>query len=275
MTRIFPRQFGSIALALTLGALASVLLVSAQEPSAVPKTAAQQFKNIQVLKEIPADQLIPTMQFVAGALGVDCEFCHVEHAMDKDDKKEKQTARKMMAMEFAINKGHFNNEIEVSCYTCHRGSPHPVGIPILAAETATMSAHEHHYDEVQGKTSLPSSDQILDKYLAAVGGADVLYKIKTRVQKGTIDAMGEQYPIEVYSEGPERRVSVSHPSFGDSITAYNGQAGWLSTARGMHPMNTQETAAARVDAQLYFPARLRELFHEFQVHPGEPIGGHE
>jgi len=256
-------------------ALTSVLPVSAQEQSPASKTAEGQFKNIQVLKEIPADQLIPTMQFVSGALGVDCEFCHVEHAMDKDDKKEKQTARKMMAMELAINKNHFENEIEVTCYTCHRGSPHPVGIPVLAAETATMPAHEHHHDQVQGKTSLPTSDQILDKYLAAVGGADAFYKIKTRVQNGTIDAMGEQYPIEVYSEGPERRVSVSHPSFGDSVTAYNGQAGWLSTARGIHPMNTQENAAARVDAQLYFPARVRELFHEFKVHPGEAIGGRE
>src|SRR5258708_2975291 len=101
----------------------------------VPKTAAQQFKNIQVLKDIPADQLIPTMQFIAGALGVDCEFCHVEHDRDKDDKKEKQTARKMIEMELAINKSHFKNEIEVTCYTCHRRSPHPVVVPILAIST--------------------------------------------------------------------------------------------------------------------------------------------
>lgn len=273
MTPIFPQQFGSMALA--LGALASALLVSAQEPSAASKTAAQKFKNIQVLKDTPADQIIPTMQFVAGALGVECEFCHVEHAMDKDDKKEKQTARKMMAMEFAINKGHFNNEIEVTCYTCHRGSPHPVSVPILSADTTGMPAHEHHRDEMDANTSLPTADQILGKYLAAVGGKDALYRIKTRVQKGTVDAMGEQYPIEVYSEGPGKRVSISHASFGDSVTAYNGQAGWLSTARGTHPMNTQENAAARVDAQLYFPARVHELFQEFKVLPGEPIAGHE
>ena len=59
-----------------------------------PKTAAQQFKNIQVLKDIPAEQLIPTMQFITASLGVECEFCHVEHQMDKDDKKEKKTEPK-------------------------------------------------------------------------------------------------------------------------------------------------------------------------------------
>jgi len=56
------------------------------------------------------------MQFIAASLGVECELCHVEHAMDKDDKKEKQTARKIIAMELAIDKGHFEGELEVTCY---------------------------------------------------------------------------------------------------------------------------------------------------------------
>jgi hypothetical protein len=37
--------------------------------------------------------LIPTLQFIGTSLGVDCEFCHVEHQMDQDDKKEKGYAR--------------------------------------------------------------------------------------------------------------------------------------------------------------------------------------
>ncbi len=105
-----------------------------------PKTAEQQFKNIQVLKGIPADQLIPSMQFITASLGVECEFCHVEHAMDKDDKKEKLAARKMMTMMLAINQAHFEGELEVTCYTCHRGSPHPVATPILSAEPAAGPA---------------------------------------------------------------------------------------------------------------------------------------
>ncbi|MFZ0818006.1 MAG: photosynthetic reaction center cytochrome c subunit family protein, partial [Candidatus Sulfotelmatobacter sp.] len=66
-----------------------------------PKKAEEQFKNIQALKGIPADQLIPAMQFVTASLGVECEFCHVEGAFEKDDKKPKQAARKMMEMMFA------------------------------------------------------------------------------------------------------------------------------------------------------------------------------
>jgi hypothetical protein len=72
-------------------------------PSAGPsQTAEQRFKNLQVLKNIPADQLIPSMQFIAASLGVECEFCHVEHANEKDDKKPKQAARKMITMMMTI-----------------------------------------------------------------------------------------------------------------------------------------------------------------------------
>jgi len=53
-----------------------------------PKLAEEEFKNIQALKGIPADQLIPSMQFIAASLGVECEFCHVAHANEKDDKSQ-------------------------------------------------------------------------------------------------------------------------------------------------------------------------------------------
>jgi len=245
----------------------------AKAPSEAPKTAEQQFKNIQVLKDIPAEQLIPTMQFIAASLGADCEFCHVEHEMQKDDKKEKVTARKMIEMELAINKAHFKNEIEVTCYTCHRGSAHPVGTPILSAEGPKPVAPMHEMT-AEADSKLPTADQILDKYLAAVGGAESLQKIKSRVQKGTLDAGGMQFPIEVYSEAPDKRISISHPQGGSSVTAFNGEVGWLSIRNGFHMMTAPEREAARIDAEMYFPARVRELYKLFHVRPGDDINGH-
>jgi photosynthetic reaction center cytochrome c subunit len=252
----------------------SAALAQSQTASAEPnKTAEQQFKNIQVLKDIPADQLIPTMQFISASLGVQCDFCHVDREMQKDDKKEKQTARKMIAMELAINKGHFNNEIDVTCYTCHRGSPHPVGTPILGAE-ALKTALPAHEETAEDHPNLPSADQLLEKYLTAVGGANGLLKIKSRVQKGTIDVAGTKFPIDVYSEAPDKRVSVSHFQSGSSITAFNGQAGWLTIPNGVHLMTGPEREAARIDAQLYLPLHLKDMYQEFKVRPGEEIGGH-
>src|SRR5215469_5855148 len=90
---------------------------AAPSTTEAPKTAGERFKNIQVLKDIPADQIFPTMQFIAASLGVECDFCHVKGAFEKDDKEQKQTARKMITMMFAINKDHFGGERKVTCNT--------------------------------------------------------------------------------------------------------------------------------------------------------------
>jgi len=254
----------------------------AQQPAAAPssdqpKTAEQQFKNIQVLKNIPAEQLIPSMQFIAASLGVDCEFCHVERQMEKDDKKTKQTARKMISMQLGIDKASFESEREVTCYTCHRGSPHPVSIPVLGTDAAKPASHVHEEEgeDHDEHAKLPPADQILDKYLAAVGGPSALMKVKTRVLKGTIDAMGSQNPIEIYAAAPDKRISISHLHSGPSVTAFNGEVGWLTTPNGVHQMSAAEREAARIDAQLYFPARLRSLYKEFHVFPGEEVAGRQ
>ncbi|MGA8038403.1 MAG: c-type cytochrome [Candidatus Acidiferrales bacterium] len=256
-----------------------------QSPNGAPQTAAQRFKNIQVLKDIPADQLIPSMQFVAASLGVDCEFCHVEHANDKDDKKPKLIARKMMTMMMQINADNFKGEREVTCYSCHRGSIHPIATPILSAHaparpgTGSGGPSGAPSATVSATSELPSAQSILEKYLAAAGGATAIEAVKTRKQSGylhiddQIEPESQKFPITIYSEGPDKRVSSTHMGTNDSITAYNGKVGWLTTPVGVRPMNAQETQAASIDAQLYFPVRLPQLYQDFKVEPGEVIDG--
>jgi photosynthetic reaction center cytochrome c subunit len=237
------------------------------------QTAVQQFKNIKVLKDIPAGQLVPSMQFMAASLGVECEFCHVEHQMEKDDKKPKEVARKMIAMELEINEENFEKRVEVTCYTCHRGAAKPVSVPAILADGAkAMRAPESPETE---PGNLPKPEQILQKYLAAVGGADALMKIKSRVQTGKISSLGGQYPIEVYSEAPDKRVSITHPPGGSSVTGFNGQTGWMSIPNGVHRMSAAEGEAARIDADLYFPTHVASTYKEFRVGAGEKIDGHE
>src|ERR1700756_5882170 len=102
------------------------------------KTAGEAFKNIQVLKDIPAGELIPSRRYVSASLGVGCDYCHEADHFDNDDKPTKQRARNMMKMMFAINQDNFNGRREVTCYTCHRGVAKAANIPPLLA--ATISA---------------------------------------------------------------------------------------------------------------------------------------
>jgi photosynthetic reaction center cytochrome c subunit len=240
-----------------------------------PKLAEEEFKNIQALKGIPADQVIPSMQFIAASLGVDCEFCHVAHANEKDDKKPKVTARKMISMMMTINKDNFEGHREVTCYSCHRGSPDPVATPMITDEEAKPAAEEEK-KAAEAKATLPSADQLLDKYLAVVGGAGGLQKITSRVQKGTLTAFGGQhFPVDVFSKAPDKRVSVMHLQGGDSVTSFDGKQGWLSVPGRVHTMSAAENAAARIDADLYLPAHLKTLYQKFRVDVGEKIDGHD
>ncbi len=255
----------------------------ASPPAPAPKTAAQAFKNIQVLKNIPADELFPSMQFISASLGVRCDYCHVEHAFDKDDKQPKRTARKMMQMMFAINQDNFHGHRVVTCYSCHHGSTHPVAIPIIAEEGAAppMSANMN----VSGGTSpagstpatLPTPDQLVGKYIQAVGGAEALQKITSRVEKGTLSGFGgHEFPIEVYAKAPYKRMSVMQMPHGESITAYDGQTGWMGEiGRPPRPMSSIDLPAARVEADFYFPLDIKQDFARLRVVRPEKVGDQE
>ena len=259
----------------------SVCALWAQHASPAPaesssKTAEQQFKNIQVLKGVPADQVIPAMQFISSSLGVQCEFCHVRNAFDKDDKKPKQVARKMIQMQMAIDKDNFNGQNAVTCFSCHRGAENPVAIPIVLAATETPKRPE---PENQGSAvaALPSADEILNKYVQAVGGAAAVEKITSRKEDGTVSFGGQQFPVEVFAKAPNKRISIVHTPNGDNITAFDGNSGWLGNPGPRPPrdMSAQENEAAGFDATFYLPSELKKMFAQFRVRPSEKIDGHE
>lgn len=253
---------------------------------AAPKLAEEQFKNIKVLKGVPADQVFPAMQFITISLGVECEFCHVQGAggrleFDKDDKKNKQTARKMMEMMFAINKDNFDGRREVTCYSCHRGSPDPEGTPSVMTEEAKLEAKaapaEGKKDPGDAKEPTgPSADQLLDKYVQAIGGATAIDKITSRVAKGTIEFGDKSFPIDLYSKDPEKRISFTHMPEGDSVTAFNGEEGWLGTVgRPMREMHGPDLDGAAIDADLHLATHLRRIFSKLSTRRTEKIGDHD
>ena len=94
-----------------------------------PKLAEETFKNIQVLKGLPAARVMPMMQSFARGLGVECAYCHVANEFDKDDLAPKHTARTMMKMVRSINSDNFTGANPVTCWTCHRGSTKPQSSP--------------------------------------------------------------------------------------------------------------------------------------------------
>jgi hypothetical protein len=116
---------------------------AAGEPLRKPEElAGVHFKNVKTesLKNLPASEFIDHMHYFTWALGKDCQFCHVEHKFDSDDKKEKVTARKMIDMVAAINEHNFEGKPEVRCFTCHEDRGHPLSRPLFADEIEAEKA---------------------------------------------------------------------------------------------------------------------------------------
>jgi len=95
--------------------------------------AEQVFKNIQLLKGMPAGRLLAVMEVgYSKSLGVNCTHCHVPGQWEKEEKPTKQITRDMSAMAKAINTEYLkaiknlkNPNPVVNCTTCHRGQVKP------------------------------------------------------------------------------------------------------------------------------------------------------
>jgi photosynthetic reaction center cytochrome c subunit len=256
-------RLGWVCLLLLCGLGVRGTSVTAQE-----ETAQTRFKNLQVLKDIAPDQLLPAMQFMSASLGVECEFCHVRDAFNKDDKPSKQTARRMIRMTFALNVDQFQGERAITCYTCHRGSATPVSIPMVDGTGPYVSEARSLADPAaEGRNDLPSATDVLEKYIKAVGGAAAIQNVSSRVESGTVTfGVGPVFPIEIFSKSPYRQAIIVHLPAGDSFTVLDTQKAWLRSVAGpARDMPQADIEGAKLDADLQFPINLKKNFQNLRV----------
>lgn len=235
-------------------------------------------KNIQVLKGLPESRLFPLMNFIGDSLGVRCSYCHVNNGGDKwewesDAKPEKKTAREMMQMTLAINKDSFSGNQGVTCYSCHRGQTHVVGLPPFPLPPRESFLEE----EPKRDASLPTADQVFDKYVQAIGGHAAFDKLKTRVWKGTyITSNGTSLPYEIQQAAPNKFLSIlTTPKQGVFLMAFNGTSGWQQNARGVRELGGSDLAQLKTFIGFFGGAGLKEQYSNLRVVRKEKIGERE
>jgi len=96
------------------------------------RPAGEVFKNVQMLKDVPAARFLRIMETgYSKSLGVGCEHCHVEDRWEADEKRPKRASREMMKLVRQINDslGEMQeidtSDATVNCTTCHRGYVKP------------------------------------------------------------------------------------------------------------------------------------------------------
>jgi len=241
------------------------------------------FKNVTALINIPVDEFMQTMGIFSAALSMCCAECHTGAGTDtvkwELDTPIKRTARRMVGMMAAINKDQFNGRQVVTCWTCHRGRDRPVQTPTLDTVYGTPTLEPD--DLLTRAPGSPTPDQVLDKYLQAVGGAAAANRLTSYVAKGNSVGFGRfagRRPVEIYAKAPDMRATFNHTDDGDVARTYDGRTGWISTpltAVKEFELTTGELDGAKVDAQIAFPGQIKRILTNMRVSFASTINDRE
>jgi hypothetical protein len=250
------------------------------------KKAGEYFKNVTSsgLKDLPVDDFITAMGVIADDLGLDCADCHPDAGTDQVnwviDTRQKRTARRMIEMVATINKTNFAGVQKVTCWTCHHGRDVPAST--IALDNLYDTPNSEKDDVVKAETDGPTATQILDKYIAAVGGAERLAGMTSVVIKGNsigYMGLGGQGDFTIYAKTPNQKATTitfkDHPDRGESTWAVDGTSGWMRTPRGLFSevqLVGGELDGARLEAQLAFPGQIKTALTNWRVGPKQPIG---
>jgi len=229
------------------------------------KPAEEVYKNIQVLKGMPSNDLHMVMHFMRASLNVKCSFCHVHDEKtntwnwESDSLEEKKTAREMITMTKNINNQNFEGNMGVTCFTCHRGSTNPMKTPSLPQQPPKDFTHED-------RDKLPTVDVILDNYNKVLGVTDPS-SVKTKYSKGTSMLWdGKSYPVEIYQQAPDKFLSILTAPDGSKIyRGYDGTTGWTKNGDNIQPVEGYTLDMLKQYADFYGQINPKGKYSDLKV----------
>jgi len=140
----------------------------------------------------------------------------------------------MIAMMQALNTQYFGGRPRVTCFTCHRGSILRSVPPVSRSSTASL--RKTLTSSIFRPKPGVSADQVLDRYLTALGGTAALAKITERHGHRHLHGIRHR---PGGSAGGDIRQSTEPADWivklpqGDSYRVFDGVNGWIAvpTAR--------------------------------------------
>jgi hypothetical protein len=254
--------------------------------STTGKKAGEAFKNVttSTLKELSVDDFVASMGLITANLGLDCADCHPNAGTDKADfvidTPRKVTTRRMVEMVAGINRTNFAGVQRVTCWTCHHGR-------ITPATTVSLDAwydapNIELDDTVRQESGLPTPDQVLDKYIQALGGAQRLASLTSFVATGNALGYGDlggNAEFTMFAKMPNQRATLitykDHPERPASSWSFDGRTGWIKTPRGLlaeYELIGSELDGARLEAQMSFPGQIKQALNNWRGAATRSIG---
>ncbi len=239
-----------------------------------PQTTDTVFKQVLVLKGMPVDTFFDAMGMFAASMGDDCTYCHVKSAMlNRADfataTPRIQKARQMIVMMQALNKQYFAGASRVTCFTCHRGAYQPENSPRFSLQYGAPDDDPNVMNFIPDTRA--SADQVLDKYLQAIGGPGALAKLTSFTAKGTYagyDTGDAEIPVEIFAKAPNQRSWVIQTLDGPSYRVYDGTNGWWAgpdAPVAIETLTSGNLDRARLETLVAFPAGIKQAFTSWKV----------
>jgi len=250
------------------------------------QSAGEVFKNVNTstLKVLTVDDFLGAMGVLSAALGLDCADCHPGAGSDNVDwvfdTPRKKTTRRTVEMVATINRANFGGAQSVTCWSCHHGRLRPA--TTIGLDTLYSSPNEEKDDIVAPAQGVPSATQILDKYIAAVGGAQRLAGLTSFIATGSsvgYEGLGGGGSFTIYAKAPNQRTTQiqfkDHPERGDSTRTFDGEIGWVKSPRsllGQFELTGSERDGVRLDAMMSFPGQIKTILTNWRVGAPDTIG---
>lgn len=128
---------------------------------------------------------------------------------------------------------------------------------------------------IERSGSLPTVDEVLSKYVEALGGAAAINALTSRVVKGQLDIAGVSRggSFETYAQAPNKMLTITqaHP-VGTNKVGYNGRSGWAWSTAGTRVLKNLELASLQRDAEFYGPLKLKTLYKKVTLAGTSKIG---
>jgi predicted O-methyltransferase YrrM len=124
--------------------------------------------------------------------------------------------------------------------------------------------------------SLPSVDQVLDTYLAAIGGERRLAQIATQIRKGSLKEDAETVPLETFAKAPGKWLMILRTKGANpDREGYNGAIGWSESADVIKNMSPHEQPELEAILDFQLPLKLSRMRAGMTVKAKEKLGQQE
>ena len=124
---------------------------------------------------------------------------------------------------------------------------------------------------------LPTAQEVLAKYVKAIGGREGIEKIRSWTSKGTVELapMGVKGTFEVLSSAPDRSLmKMTLAGVGDFVEGFDGKTAWsVNPLQGSREKTGDELLQTKLSNNFYREINIDKLYKKLEVTGIEKVNG--